>query len=66
MTEYRLFISKKDGREVIAPVDHNDYWNCDWLTGTRAESWLDAKQRMGFELTATQQWLLDRQMARAA
>lgn len=59
---YRLFQSHEEGRFIIAPADHDDYWNCNWITGTHAESWLDAKKRLGFELSAIQEWLLERQM----
>lgn len=64
--EYRVFDSKDQRRLVIAPADHKDYLLCEWTAGTFAESWLDAKKRLGFELTAAQQWLHDRQQQAAA
>lgn len=63
LIHYCLFDSKEERRHVIAPVDHPDYWRCDRNAGTYAESWLDAKQRMGFDLTPEQKWLHDRQLA---
>lgn len=64
--KYQLFDCVEENRLVIAPADHRDYWNRRSLAGTYAESWLDAKDRLGFELTATQKWLLDEQKRRAA
>lgn len=64
--QYCAFESKEEDRIVIAPADHKDYWHCNHYRGAYAESWLDAKERMGFELTATQKWMLDEQKRRAA
>lgn len=62
---YRLYDCPVE-RRLIIDIERRERLNTPWTQGTMAESWLDAKQRLGFDLTAAQQWLLDEQKRRAA
>lgn len=54
---YWLYDSKLEQRFIITPEIMGSEQSSH-ITGTFAESWLDAKQRLGFELTPVQKELL--------
>lgn len=57
--QYRLYESTAERRFIItADVSATDKW----VKGTYAESWIDAKERLGFELTPEQKYLRNKQI----
>lgn len=59
---YALIDSKSERRHIIKPVEAMTPTEMNEKeTSTYAESWLDAKQRLGFDLSAAQEICLSKQ-----
>ena len=62
MTEYGLYDSVIEKRLIISDEPVRD---ANQTGGTYAETWLDAKERLGFELTGEQKRLRQKQIEEA-
>lgn len=60
------YILSNDHAENRLVIHYASQYRGAFVDSTFADSWLDAKQKLGFDLTPAQQWLLDRQKRRAA
>ncbi len=64
MSTYHLYDCQTERRLIIDPALRAETKELKLVKSCSADSWLEAKKELGFELTADQQWLLDRQWAR--